>query len=82
MAFTCVLQQGINGGVLGLLVMVYTDNLKGRDPFDTQIKNKCSLAAFSQKMALEKLETLKKTALYITCDFSYVTAFACFRIGN
>jgi len=28
MTFTCVLQQGIDGGVLELLLMVYTDKIK------------------------------------------------------
>jgi len=35
--------------VLELLKMVSTEDLKGCDPFDTQIKNKSSLPTFSSE---------------------------------
>ena len=42
-----------------LLVIVYTDDLKGREPFDTHIKNKSNLATlcqeFSNNMIIDKL---------------------------
>ena len=45
--------------VLELPVMVYTDDLKGRDPFDTQTEYKSSLATLCQEisnnMAIDKL---------------------------
>ena len=56
MAFTCVLQQEINGG--GFKASS-NGNLKGHDSFNTQIKYKSSLATFSREfssnMTIDKL---------------------------
>ena len=56
MEFTCVLQQGIDGGGLGASRNgEYRRDKRGHDPFNTGIKNKSSLATFSKKFSKNKL---------------------------